>query len=252
MKNPLDELKQSQTASDAPTAEPVLGKNMTPEQRKALIRKIVIFDFVVILPIAAYLIFTNVLSHNRPTQINESEVSSPPTQQLKQVSQTEKKEIVLRLPNITQAYKQTNVERVKFNPLTSKLSPDAKEYLYKLFAVTDNLVIERVYNYSALYYKQPLRDLRNYDNALSELSALPPPAEATEAHGLIVSAITDQRDYFKFLSDTKGDFNVNNPLVQRSHSNLLRAWQLWLAVYDDEEAQNKLSFEKHLCALDFI
>lgn len=247
MTNPLDEFNQKKQTQPA---EPVLGKNMPTEQRKALVKKIVIFDLVVILPVALYFLFTNVLSDDRPTQIVERETSQPQTQRPKAVKPAS--EIVLRLPSIEQAYKQTNVQRVKFDAFKSKLSPDEKEYFQNIFAITDNLVIERVYNYSAIYYKQPLRDLHTYNQAITDLLALKVPESAEKAHELIVSAVQDQRDYFKFLSDTKGEFNVHNPLVQRSHNNLIQAWQLWLQAYAEEEPQNKLAFEKHLCALDFI
>ena len=69
---------------------------------------------------------------------------------------------------------------------------------------------------------------------------------------LIVKAVKNQRDYFKFLSESNSKFNVHNPLVQNTHSGLLEAWQVLLAEYNYETGRNKHAFEKHLCALDFI
>jgi hypothetical protein len=229
--NPLNEFLNNNEAKNE--AAPVAAQDIKAKKR-ALIKKIVIIDLLLVPVIIFVLFFFN------------SETSDYNSLNSKAGGKT------LHLPSIEKAYELTHVERVKYDSTLSKLSYDEKMYFEQLFRITDKMVPERIYNYWATDYKMPLRNLDIYNDTILELQALKPPAKGREAHALIVSVIRDQRDYYKFLADSKSSFNANNPLVQRSHQNLLTAWQLWLAAFENESAHNKTAFEKHLCALDFI
>ena len=153
--------------------------------------------------------------------------------------------------DISTAYNLTNVEKVDFSGSRSNLQQNEIAYFNSLFAITDSLVIERVKNQLLLQQNKDI-DLTNYNLALYKLENLNAPQNLQEPHAKIISAVKDQIQYFELLRKTKGTFNASNPYVQTSNNSLISAYQIMANTFKNEEARNIYSFEKHLCALDFI
>ena len=152
---------------------------------------------------------------------------------------------------IETAYAITNVQRVAYTKESSRLPANISDYLSELFNVTDFLVIERMQNQRLLTAKKPLH-LKAYDLAVAKLKSMTAPQQLTEAHALIVSAIINQKTYFELMQQTGEKFSADHVLVQTSSKQLIKAWKIMGRELKTEEKRNLFSFEKHLCALDFI
>jgi len=78
------------------------------------------------------------------------------------------------------------------------------------------------------------------------------PDNLKQAHELITQAIHEQNQYFKKIdSSKKYSFNANDKIVQTSHTKLIQAYNLIMALFPKENKHNKEAFFDHLCALDF-
>ena len=159
---------------------------------------------------------------------------------------------VKQLYSIDTSYSLTNVERIPFDESKSKLGDAEKKYFSQVFSVTDFLVHERVYNQIIQRSKPDGYSTENYTKAISYLENMDVPEDLKASHEKILGAVKEQKEYFDLMLKTKSQFNANSPFVQTSNKKLISAYQDFIRMFPNEEATNLRSFEKHLCALDFI
>lgn len=193
--------------------------------------------------------FSDILKDNPPAPEREHR-EHPIQNQQTDIYQNPFPEIEQKIP-LNMAYEMTNVERVIYSKEKSKLSPAESDYLSQLFRITDFLVIERIQNENKLRNKEPL-NLAAYDLADAKLQQMQVPEKAKHIHVLIKNAILNQKYYYQVRQNTGEEFDVASPYVQSAHQHLLTAWDFLKKNFPDENKDNIRSFEKHLCAMDFI
>ena len=159
------------------------------------------------------------------------------------------------LLSVDEAYRAIPHGRATFNPDEARIAPRERDYLHRVFTITDAAVVERVQ--SQMWFQTGGRQggwHRNHALLLARLDGLDVPPGLAQAHQLIREAIAEQQRYFERWEQAgNGEvFNVRDPLVQSSHRKLIGAYNLLKARFPSEAEHNQKSFFDHLCALDFI
>jgi hypothetical protein len=159
------------------------------------------------------------------------------------------------LMSVEAAYRAIPHERRAFTADEAEMSAAERDYLERLFRITDDGVIERVQ--TQMWFQSGGKQggyHRNHGLLLAQLDGLDVPSGLDKIHQLIRTAIAEQQRYFKVWHGAGAGrrFNTNDALVQSSHHKLIKAYSLLKARFTQEKPHNQQSFFDHLCALDFI
>lgn len=159
---------------------------------------------------------------------------------------------------IDQAYERSRVERLTYD-VASAQARDAV-YLAQLFTVTDEVVRLRAtlfvsMNEGAFVDRERYNEA--YQNILSDLMCRLSPEGAREAHGLIVSAILDQKRFLNEWLDRDApplDYVVlfREQLILDAHVKLSKAYESLTWAYWWESRRNKRAIQAHLAAMDMV
>ncbi|MBM4259754.1 MAG: hypothetical protein FJ147_28140 [Deltaproteobacteria bacterium] len=158
---------------------------------------------------------------------------------------------------IDEAYQAIPHKRTAYDAQRSTLNTEEREFLAKLFTLSDQALIERVEALTA-WRKGERQQLEHYDaqvsRILATLRALTGPASA---HGLVATlsqAIEHQRAFFRTaLTSLPQEVQLGrDPNVLTASRELRRLYTDLMTRYSGEHAHNRDAFYQHLCALDFL
>jgi len=157
---------------------------------------------------------------------------------------------------VDEAYQAIPHRRIPYDTQRSTLSTTEREFLAKLFSLSDEALVERVTTLTALREGNRAQ-LEQYEERitriLATLRALPEPASA---HGLAVTleqAIEHQRAFFRVAFAAAKEVQIaTDPHVRTASNELRRLYTDLMTRYSNEHPQNRDAFYQHLCALDFL
>lgn len=155
---------------------------------------------------------------------------------------------------VDKAYRSIPHQQTTFNSSSATMSVEDAGYLNKLFSIVDVAVVERVQTLR-WYQTGGLRGVNNnnYAQIISELEQMDVPDNLKQAHTLIQQAIVEQNQYFRKIDSSDiYSFKANDLTIRSSHTKLIKAYNLLMALFPKENNHNKTAFFDHLCALDFI
>jgi len=158
---------------------------------------------------------------------------------------------------IDEAYQAIPHKRTQYDAQRSTLSMSEREFLTKLFSLSDEALVERMTTLAALR-EGSRSQLAQYEARvtliLETLRALPEPASASGLAATLGQAIEHQRAFFRtaFASPTHEVKIGTNPNVRTASNELRRLYADLMTRYGAEHPHNRDAFYQHLCALDFL
>lgn len=150
---------------------------------------------------------------------------------------------------VEEAYKAIPHAQTTFDSTQGQMSGDEKAFLDKFFQLVDLAVVERVSAMQGISSGKPVTF--NYAAIERDLMSLDVPEKIKTAHGLVMQAVAEQRQYLEKWKASGGAFDINDPLIGSSSAKLVQAYSQLMAAYPSEGAHNRQAFFDHLCALDF-
>ena len=144
---------------------------------------------------------------------------------------------------VDEAYAAVPHQRTVYKTDMSRLSAQHRNYLQKLFVLTDDALVLRI------RFMRGERDDERYQDIILQLRQLTPPAQAESAHRLIIRAVQLQHQYF--LANDAKNSKQQSSLMHQSHRLLINAYNELKKKLPDSGHNQKAYFD-HLCALDFI
>lgn len=167
--------------------------------------------------------------------------------------------------SIDEIYKIRNLQRTKYDKISSTVHPKVSEYLDNLFFVTDLIMRENIIMLNALINDVGESHIVKYNKEMENLlkafrMVKAPTNELEQVKALIHEAVIEQQ---KFLNDwyLKSASSENqalktgyafHPLVKTSHGKLIKAHETLSGLVFEETQENKQAIYDHLCALDFV
>jgi DNA-binding transcriptional ArsR family regulator len=158
---------------------------------------------------------------------------------------------------IDEAYQAIPHKRTQYAAQRSTLSMSEREFLTKLFSLSDEALVERMTMLAALREgsrSQLVQYEARVTRILETLRALPEPASASGLAAALGRAIEHQRSFFRtaFASSTH-EVQIGTNLNVRTASNELRRLYTDLMTrYGAEHPHTRDAFYQHLCSLDFL
>jgi len=156
---------------------------------------------------------------------------------------------------VEEAYEAIPHRRTVFDYNTALMSSEEKNYLNNVFNLTDLATAQRVNMLIWLTSKGQAGEVANsYNNILSRLYEINPPAGLVNFHKLITSSIEEQKKALHKWENSLFDYSKlsKENLVRSSSAKLKRAYSILMKKYSKEGNHNKQAFFDHFCALDFI
>jgi hypothetical protein len=160
--------------------------------------------------------------------------------------------------SVEDAYKSIPHRQTTYQSEQSSLSVAEREFLEKLFKLSDQALVARIETMKGLKAadKSSYKKYQSViENIRSELTKLKEPSSATGIVKILDQAIINQGKYFAAWnedlnsSNTPRSFDEN---VRSASSYLQQLYAELMKRYSTEGAHNKDAFYQHLCALDFI
>lgn len=156
------------------------------------------------------------------------------------------------------AYRAIPHRRTPFEQSKVNFGPGQAAYLEAFFSLVDMAMAGRVQ--TLLHFQtQGRRGIaveeyqKGIDDVLSQLASLAVPPSLKKSHVLVVHAIKEQRAYFiAWRKSPKAGFVRSDRRVQRSHHELVAAYNHLMRACPKAGPTTKQAFFDHLCALDFI
>ncbi len=167
--------------------------------------------------------------------------------------------------SIDDAYRAVPKDRVPFDMSIANMSAAEARYVDHLFYVTDMALRERIV--MLRYFEENISSeyIEKYNKAIDELLSSfllieAPSAQLQKVEKLVINAIKAQKEFFNERYENGDDVSRQklygefrqDPMVQKSHRDLLQAFHLLKSTFRKEGKHNQQSFYNHLCALDFI
>ena len=158
---------------------------------------------------------------------------------------------------VDEAYQAIPHRRAPYDAQRSTLNATEREFLAKLFSLSDEALVERITMLTALREGNRAQ-LERYEEhitrILTTLRALPEPASAHGLAATLGQAIEHQRAFFHaaFAAATKDVQIASDPHVLTASNELRRLYTDLMTRYNGEHPQNRDAFYQHLCALDFL
>ncbi len=158
---------------------------------------------------------------------------------------------------VDEAYQAIPHKRAPYDVQRSTLSATEGEFLAKLFALSDEALVERVTTLAALREGNRAQ-LERYEERiariLTTLRAMPEPASAHGLAATLGQAIEMQRTFFRgaFSAATKDIQLASDTHVRTASNELRRLYTDLMTRYSGEHPHNRDAFFQHLCALDFL
>jgi hypothetical protein len=158
---------------------------------------------------------------------------------------------------VDEAYQAIPHKRTPYNARRSTLSETERDFLAKVFALSDEALVERVTTLAALREGNRVQ-LEQYEEhitrILTTLRAMPEPASAHGLAATLGQAIELQRTFFRgaFAAATKEVQLASDPHVRTASNELRRLYTDLMTRYSGEHPHNRDAFYQHLCALDFL
>lgn len=156
--------------------------------------------------------------------------------------------------SVEEAYRAIPHRRTVFDSNLSDMAAAERAYLQQFLRLIDLAVVERVQMLTALKSggksNSPTQD---YDEILTQLSALTIPPRLRGVHQLVLDGIDEQKAAIQEWrkSGLPASF-ASDPRIVSSSEKLRRAHAELLQLFPKEGAHNKAAFFDYLCALDFI
>jgi hypothetical protein len=155
-----------------------------------------------------------------------------------------------------EAYKAIPHARTIFDLDHAVMPQDEKEFLNKIFELTDEALIIRVQTLQAFRSGnfQPNDYVKQYDDVLNQFRTVDVPPKLGQVHRQIEKAIETQKKFFlkwQTMGKVRGNI-AGESEVQSASQNLHEAYSLLMSLYPNETDRNKEAFFNYLCALDFI
>ena len=166
--------------------------------------------------------------------------------------------------SVEDAYKAIPHSRTEFDAEHAGMSAEEKEYLEHLFYITDLAMRARVLTLGRIMYNHDIKKSvdtynREMKSVMEGFALLKAPHSLKKTGEIIISAINDQYVFFNEWAEAPSGKQQKykqtykeNPLVLSAHQKILRAYQMLLNTYPDENYHNKQAFYDYLCALDFL
>ena len=152
---------------------------------------------------------------------------------------------------LRQAYAYNNVQQTTFDASGLGGTADEQAYLTKLFKITDEGVIRRIWAMAKVAgYINTAHPPQIQLPTIEDIKLLTPPESLREVHEKIIQALEIQNSFFKDFTST-GQLQ-SDPRVGQSDSPLRQAYSLLLGRFPNASAAVKQSFYSHLCALSLI
>ena len=152
-------------------------------------------------------------------------------------------------PEVKQAYSDIPHRYTPFSKSQVQMMPAQENYLEKNFALINKAIVIKV-------RAQKNRQLSTYTNqtnqVLAQLRAQSPPKGLEGYHQLVISAITEQTEYFRVWLGSSQPFNSRDPKVQASSQKLRKAYAILKKQFPTQAKTVQDAFFDHLCALDLI
>ena len=158
---------------------------------------------------------------------------------------------------VDEAYQAIPHRRTPYEARLSTLSATEREFLAKLFSLSDEALVERITALTA-FREGNRAQLERYEEhitrILTTLRALPEPASAHELAATLGQAIEHQRAFFRaaFSSSTQEVKIATDSSVRTASNELRRLYTDLMTRYSGEHPHNRDAFYQHLCALDFL
>ncbi len=156
---------------------------------------------------------------------------------------------------VEQAYGAIPHRRTVFDGKTANMPVIDKQYLTKVFELTDLATVERVSMLLWLSSGGHTGNLaENYNQILKSLYEINPPPGLEQFHNLIIDSIEEQKQALFKWKDNSFNYSMirSESLVRSSSKKLKSAYRILKKKYPAESSYNKRAFFDHLCALDFI
>jgi hypothetical protein len=155
---------------------------------------------------------------------------------------------------IERAYRAIPHRRTVFDVSAARMSPAERDYLQQMFDLVDLGIVERVETLGWLRSRDGSGpSVEHYDQVVSQLGVLSVPPRLASVHRLVSEAMVDQRAALAEWRQTALPANfAGHPLVVSSSGKLRQAYGELLALFPQENENNKAAFFDYLCAMDFI
>lgn len=155
---------------------------------------------------------------------------------------------------VEDAYKAIPHKQVTYSASESSVDSADREFLTKLFALSDRALVERIETMRAFHdgefsrleqYKIRIRELR------SELMLLEESGSTSGMKQLLSDALVSQERFFETWQETRNPNIGADVDVERASAKLRQLYSVLMQRFSNETAHNRDSFYQHLCALDF-
>jgi hypothetical protein len=153
--------------------------------------------------------------------------------------------------DIDEAYRLIPHQQTTFESGSSNIPKNEIKSVNRLLSLAELAMVERVNALKNGANKSHYFD--RIDKILNDIENLEVEQNLQEVHQLIQTSIQQHRAYFETYKQTsKQSKTKKKQLIQGSHRNLIKAYNLLMKAYPQETKHNKQAFFDYLCALDFI
>jgi hypothetical protein len=152
-------------------------------------------------------------------------------------------------PEVEQAYKAIPHRYTPFSKSQVQMKAAQENYLEQNFALVNKAIVIKM---RALKNRQTSSYITETNRILTQLRAQKPPKSLQGYHKLVISAITEQAEFFKEWLPSSKPFDRRAPKVQSSSKKLRQAYSILMSQFPNQAKTVKNAFFDHLCALDLI
>ena len=155
---------------------------------------------------------------------------------------------------VEEAYETIPHKQVTYSSTQSGLLVNEREFLSKLFSLSDRALVARIETLNA-FQRKDYSALTQYKSVVEkikvELLTLNEPVSANGMKLLLVEALSEQEDFFGVWASGKSVDIGTDAHVEKASAKLRQLYSLLMERFKNESAHNRDSFYQHLCALDF-